>query len=137
MLLADHLLSFSESNTDETFLRNLTHSRWASTNYHDSSEMLCFADLGIVHTINPYWAVNFDTSLGCDTRRQGELPLVDARCVTPPHQTCEQRFPEFATVLGLLDDGRSSDVMSEQCVQKSGTLSTARRGTFLSGYTEL
>ena len=133
VLLADHLLSFSESHQDDTFLSNLTSKDWATDTYHSMRESLCFTNNGHIQTINPYWAANFDTTIGCDTHTQDNLRLVDARCVTAnAEQTCAQRFPGEAGYAAVVRNR-----MSPLCQQNADTLSTARRGTFRPGFTEL
>ena len=131
VLLRGFLVSFTESGTGESkFLQNLTSPKWASKEYIAAFDTMCFSYRGDTSTINPYWAVNYDTETGCDTYVRDELRLTDGRCLTESaSQSCAERFPAFDRAL--------SDRLPSFCRAHGNEVNTGKRGTFRPGVKEL
>ena len=73
--------------------------------------------------MNPYWAVNFDVTTGCDTHMRDGMRLIDTRCITTgPNETCSERFPDYYDY--------TTNKMDPYCAAHSDDMATARRGTF-------
>jgi len=125
------MLSFSETRAANTkFLQNLTSPAWASKEYIAAFDTMCFSYRGETSTINPYWAVNYDTETGCDTYVRDVLRLTDGRCLTESaSQTCADRFPFFDKAL--------SSKLPAFCRAHANEVNTGRRGTLRAGVTEL
>jgi len=121
------MLSFKESRgEDSKFLQNLTSPAWATKKYIAALDTMCSTRGGETTTINPYWAVDYDTKTGCDTYVQDNLRLTDARClIENAGQTCANRLRALA------------DKMPAYCRAHANEVSTGRRGTLRSGFTEL
>ena len=132
-LLVDHdfIVSFATTvSPEEKFLQHITSDKWTGETYVSSWETMCYQSSDKVHTINPYWAVNFDVDTGCDTYVRNSMRLIDARCeTTTPSQSCAERFPAF-------DHALKHDI-PPYCSTHQDTLSTSKRGTFREGMSEL
>ena len=78
VLMQGFLLSFAESTgVANKFLQNLTSPAWASKAYIAAADTMCYTYRGDTTTINPYWAIDFDTETGCDTYVRDQLRLTD------------------------------------------------------------
>jgi len=114
----------------DKFLQNLTSGDWASDAYVSMFDVVSFELSGETHTINPYWAVDYDVKTGCGTFEQDGLRLIDGRCLTQgAGEQCADRFLAYQDAL--------SRSLPEQCSSAAGAVATGRRGSMRPGITEL
>jgi len=131
VLLQGFLASFAENGPEHTkYLEKLTSADWANSEHVSTFDVMCYQLQGETHTINPYWAVDYDVTSGCDTFRRDALRLIDGRCLTrSAAEQCSERFPDYHRAI--------SERMPAQCRANVNTVATGKRGTLRPGLTEL
>ena len=128
--------AFEQSESDRTFLQNLTHEDLSeSLKAGPYNTWVCYSANGKAKLMSPLWAGEFDAvscpaglSCGCDTYLDPDgTRLVDARCTEPDDQ-CAALFPQYHELINSLTPSQCKQLFTRSqpvAMSQHGSLDAA------------